>query len=143
MITTPIQERKARSDLMLEAGISPVHDYEGNYIIKSQNSNKKYKTTISSCSCLDNKEGYVCKHILLLKKHLDKQNPKTKEKCLKCLRSELAVSGIVFFILSIVFAMEGVYYLLNGTLTELLLYLLLATVFQTLGWWIVWELEND
>lgn len=81
---TPIQLREARSDNMLLSGILPVYDYDEQYWVKSQFSNKKYKTTLNSCSCPDFKRGYICKHILLLKKSLEEQTPKEEIKCLKC-----------------------------------------------------------
>lgn len=90
---TPIQLREQRSSYMADLGIMPVYDYDEQYWIKSQFSNKKYKTTINSCSCPDNKAGYICKHILLLKKTLDEQNPKDKEKCLKCSSNNLKKNG--------------------------------------------------
>lgn len=90
---TPIQLREARSDNMLLSGILPVYDYDEQYWVKSQFSNKKYKTTLNSCSCPDNKRGYICKHILLLKKTLAEQNPQDKEKCLKCGSKNLKKNG--------------------------------------------------
>lgn len=90
---TPIQLREARSDNMLLSGILPVYDYDEQYWVKSQFSNKKYKTTLHSCTCPDFKNGYICKHILLLKKTLEGQNPQEKEKCLKCGSNNLKKNG--------------------------------------------------
>jgi transposase-like protein len=81
---TPLQLREQRSSYMADLGISPIYDYDEQYWVKSQFTSKKYKTTLNSCSCPDNKKGYICKHILLLKKTLEEQNPQDKEKCLKC-----------------------------------------------------------
>lgn len=68
------QLRKERSQAMLKAGIEPIKDGFNEYWIPSQNSNKRYKVTIKdkwySCECPDNKEGNLCKHILLLKTYL-------------------------------------------------------------------------
>ena len=90
--TTPLQEREQRSNLMLESGILPIYHYDNQYWIKSQFHNKKYKTTSESCSCPDNKKGYICKHILLLKKQIEK--PKIKQKCLKCSSDNVKKDGI-------------------------------------------------
>lgn len=90
---TPIQLREQKSDNMLLSGILPVYDYDEQYWVKSQFSNKKYKTTLNSCSCPDNKAGYICKHILLLKKTLEEETPKEKEKCLKCGSENLKKNG--------------------------------------------------
>jgi len=90
---TPIQLRNERSDNMLLAGILPVYDYDEQYWVKSQFSNKKYKTTLNSCTCPDFKKGYICKHILLLKKTLDEQTSTDKEKCLKCGSKSLKKNG--------------------------------------------------
>lgn len=90
---TPIQLREQRTNLMLDLGIMPIYDYDEQYWVKSQFSNKKYKTTLNSCSCPDNKAGYICKHILLLKKTLDEQKPKEDIKCLNCLSHNLKRNG--------------------------------------------------
>ena len=81
---TPMQERILRTEQMLNAGITHVHNYGNNYLIQSQRINKKYETTLNSCTCPDNQKGYVCKHILLLKKHVVEQTPKHTNKCPKC-----------------------------------------------------------
>jgi len=67
--------RKARSEDMLKSGVEPVKDGFNEYWIPSQTDRgKKYKVTIKngwySCDCPDNKEGNLCKHILLLKTFL-------------------------------------------------------------------------
>lgn len=67
--------RKARSLQMLNEGLEPVSDGINEYWIPSQtDKNKRYKVTIKngwySCECPDNKEGNLCKHILLLKTFL-------------------------------------------------------------------------
>lgn len=66
------QERKARSNQMLQNGVIPIKDGFNEYWIPSQvEKNKRYKVTIKqgwySCQCQDNLNGNLCKHILLLK----------------------------------------------------------------------------
>ena len=89
---TPIQEREQRSMIMLDCGILPIYHYNNQYWVKSQFYDKKYKTTLNSCSCPDNKKGYICKHILLLKKQIEK--PKIKQKCLNCKSDNVKKDGI-------------------------------------------------
>lgn len=64
--------RKERSLTMLKDGVEPIKNGFNEYFVPSQNNTqKKYKVTIKnkwySCDCPDNKEGNLCKHILLLK----------------------------------------------------------------------------
>jgi transposase-like protein len=90
---TPLQLREMRTNTMLDIGITPIYDYDENYWVQSQNSSKKYKTTLNSCSCPDNKAGFICKHILLLKKHLDKESVTDEIKCLNCSSNNLKKNG--------------------------------------------------
>ena len=90
--TTPLQEREHRTGLMIQSGISPIYYYDNNYLVKSQFTDKKYKTALSSCSCPDNKKGYVCKHIILLKSHLDE-----KHTCPKCKNNKIVKNGVKKF----------------------------------------------
>ena len=89
---TPMQERTERTVLMAQNGIKPVYDHSGQYWIKSQHSNKKYRTTLNGCTCPDNKKGYVCKHILLLKDHLELANVPV-QKCPKCDSERIVRNG--------------------------------------------------
>src|SRR3989338_8723525 len=66
------ETRKARSLDMLKSGVEPIKNGFNKYFIPSQyEKNKKYKVAIKngwySCECPDNKDGNLCKHILLLK----------------------------------------------------------------------------
>ena len=76
----PIQPRLEKSNIMIDTGITPIPIWDNNYWVKSQFSNKEYQTSLKSCSCPDNKAGYICKHILVLKKHLNNND----KKCSKC-----------------------------------------------------------
>ena len=72
MEKTKYETRKARSMEMLNNGVEPIKNGFNEYFIPSQtDKSKKYKITINhgwySCECPDNKEGNLCKHILLLK----------------------------------------------------------------------------
>ena len=89
---TPLQEREIKSINMLDNGILPIYHYDNQYWVKSQFYDKKYKTSVNKCSCPDNKKGYICKHILLLKKTNNK--PKLKPKCLKCSSENIIKKGI-------------------------------------------------
>ena len=88
----PIQLRKQRRDLMTQNGIKPVYDSNDQYWIKSQYSSRKYRTSLTNCSCPDHKTGYVCKHILLLQEFL-KPESVVKQLCLKCNSSQLVKNG--------------------------------------------------
>lgn len=75
MEQTKYATRKQRSLDMLKSGVEPIKDGFNEYLIPSQaDKNKKYKVSIKngwySCECPDNKEGNLCKHILLLKTYL-------------------------------------------------------------------------
>jgi len=72
---TTYELRKERSQEMLQNGLEPIKDGFNEYWIPSQtDKSKKYRVTINngwySCECPDNKEGNLCKHILLLKTYL-------------------------------------------------------------------------
>ncbi len=75
---------------MYSSGITPVPIFDENYWVKSQFTDKEYQTSLSSCTCPDNKTGYVCKHILLLKGHLNDNN----KKCLKCGSENVVKNGL-------------------------------------------------
>ena len=77
---------------MSQNGIKPVYDCNDQYWIKSQYTSRKYKATLNSCTCPDNKKGYVCKHIILLKDHV---RPKDTiiQKCVKCSSEKIVKNG--------------------------------------------------
>ncbi len=98
--------RKARSEDMLKNGVEPIKDGFNEYWIPSQNDkSKKYKVTIKdkwySCSCPDNKEGNLCKHILLLKTYLaiklkareNQKNISVSNPCPNCNSTNLLKDG--------------------------------------------------
>ena len=65
------ETRKARSMDMLKSGVEPIKNGFNEYFIPSQfDKNVKYKVSIKngwySCECPDNKDGNLCKHILLI-----------------------------------------------------------------------------
>src|SRR3989338_1596360 len=69
------ETRKQRSMEMLKSCVEPIKNGFNEYFIPSQKEKgKKYKVVIKngwySCECPDNKEGNLCKHILLLKTYL-------------------------------------------------------------------------
>lgn len=100
------ETRKARSLDMLKSGVEPIKDGFNEYLIPSQvEKNKKYKVVIKngwySCECPDNKEGNLCKHILLLKTYLAlkfkvqeyKHKVSTSTPCPQCNSTKLIKHG--------------------------------------------------
>lgn len=104
---TPYQLRKERSAAMASAGITPAHDAEGVYWIPSQTvAGRRYKVVMQQngwcdCSCPDNGEGHLCKHIILLKFYLRAREQAHEEKrsvtvttpCPECGSSEIQKDG--------------------------------------------------
>ncbi len=87
--TKPIQPRLQKSNIMIDIGITPVPIFDENYWVKSQFTEQKYQTSLNSCTCPDNKAGYVCKHILLLKEHLNNND----KKCSNCSSENIIKKG--------------------------------------------------